>query len=97
VVGVLTHDASVTAFVRDGLCILGAWFAVAAAVRLYARPGWWRLGVTWFAGVSLGVLVRAAFVGHWPGAFYGIALAFTLLFVLIARGLLGSFARAGAR
>ncbi|MGH2933552.1 MAG: DUF3054 family protein [Gaiellaceae bacterium] len=85
VVGVLTHDASAVAFVRDALCILGGWFAAALAVRLYARGGWWRLGVTWLAGVSAGVLVRAAIVGHWPGAFYGIALAFTLLFVLGGR------------
>src|SRR5581483_6487877 len=34
VVGVLTHDASFVAFVRDAVCILGGWFAVAAAVRL---------------------------------------------------------------
>jgi hypothetical protein len=86
---VLTHDASVTAFVRDELCILGGWFAV----KLVAP----RLLVTWLVGVSLGVLVRAAIVGHWPGAFYGIALGFTLLFVLIARAILGSFARLAAR
>jgi hypothetical protein len=85
VIGVLTHDASATAFVRDALCILGGWFAVAVAVRLYARAGWWRLAVTWLVGISAGVAVRAAIVGHWPGAFYGIALAFTLLFVLVAR------------
>jgi hypothetical protein len=85
VIGVLTHDASATAFVRDALCILGGWFAVAAAVRLYARGGWWRLGVTWLVGISAGVAVRALIVGRWPGAFYGIALAFTLLFVLVAR------------
>jgi hypothetical protein len=42
-------------------------------------------------GVSLGVLVRAAIVGRWPGAFYGVALAFTALFV--AGGRLVSRAR----
>ncbi len=83
--GVLTHDASVTAFMRDALCFLGAWFAVALAVQLYTRSGWWRLGATWLVGVSVGVLVRAAIAGRWPGAFYGIALAFTALFVLAAR------------
>lgn len=80
-IGVLTHDASAAAFVRDALCILGGWFAVAAAVGLYRRFAWWRLGAAWLAGVSLGVLVRAAIVGHLPGAFYGVALAFTALFV----------------
>jgi hypothetical protein len=86
-IGVLTHDASFGAFVRDALCILGGWFAVALAVGLYRRGGWWRLVVTWLAGVSAGVLVRAAFIGHWPGAFYGVALAFTAVFVVIGRSL----------
>jgi hypothetical protein len=85
VIGVLTHDASGGAFVRDALCILGGWFAVALAVGLYRHGGWWRLAVTWVVGVSAGVLVRAAFVGHWPGAFYGVALAFTALFVGLGR------------
>jgi DUF3054 family protein len=90
-VGVLTHGASAEAFVRDALCILGGWFAAALTVRLYARGGRWRLAATWLAGVSAGVLVRAAIVGRWPGAFYGVALAFTALFVLSAR----AAARAG--
>jgi hypothetical protein len=82
---VLTHDASATAFVRDALCIVGAWFAVALAVRLYTRFAWWRLAVTWLAGVTLGVLVRAAIVGHLAVDFWGVALAFTALFVLAGR------------
>jgi DUF3054 family protein len=85
VIGVLTHDASLTAFIRDLACILGGWFAVAFAVRLYSRGGWWRLAVTWFVGISLGVLVRAVIVGHRPGAFYFVALGFTALFVWLAR------------
>jgi hypothetical protein len=88
---VLTHEASATAFVRDALCILGGWFAVALALRLYARFAWWRLAATWLLGVSGGVLVRAAIVGHLAVDFYGVALAFTALFVLVAR-LLGSLA-----
>jgi hypothetical protein len=90
-IGILTHEASFTAFVRDALCILGGWFAVAGLVHVYTRGGWWRLGATWLVGVSLGVLVRAAIVGRWPGAFYGVALAFTALFV--AGGRLVSRAR----
>jgi hypothetical protein len=67
------------------LCILGGWFAVALAVRLYTRSGWPRLGMTWLAGVTLGVLVRAAIVGHLAADFWGVALAFTALLVLAAR------------
>jgi hypothetical protein len=79
-VGVLTHDASVTAFVRDALCFLGGWFAAGLVSR--------RLPVQWFLGISAAVAVRAAIVGHWSWAFYGVALAFTLLFVLAARQVL---------
>lgn len=87
VVGVLTHGASAGAFVRDLLCILGGWFAAAAVLRLYRRGTWWRLGATWLVGISAGVLVRAAIVGHVAYDFWGVALAFTALFVLVARGL----------
>lgn len=80
-----THDASATAFVRDALCIIGAWFAVALALRLYTRFAWWRLAVTWLAGVTLGVLLRAAIVGHLAVDFWAVALAFTALFVLAGR------------
>jgi hypothetical protein len=86
-IGVATHDASAGAFVRDALCFLGAWFAVALAVRLYARGGLTRLAVTWLVGVSLAVLVRAAVVGHLPGAFYAVALGFTALLLGAARTL----------
>lgn len=87
VVGVLTHGASVGAFVRDAACILGGWFVAALVLRLYVRGGWWRLGATWLVGISAGVLVRAVIVGHVAFDFWGVALAFTALFVLAARGL----------
>jgi hypothetical protein len=88
-IGVATHDASVGAFARDALCFLGAWFAIAVALRLYSRDGLARLAVTWLAGVSLAVAVRAAIVGHLPGAFYAVALVFTALLVGAARALPG--------
>ena len=87
VVGVLTHGASAGAFVRDLLCILGGWFVAALVFQLYLRDGRWRLGATWLAGISAGVLVRAAIVGHVAVDFWGVALAFTALFALAARGL----------
>jgi hypothetical protein len=86
VVGVLTHGASAGAFGRDLACILGGWFAAALVLRLYARGGWWELAGTWALGVSVGVLVRAALVGHIAYDFWGVALAFTALFVLAGRG-----------
>jgi hypothetical protein len=85
VIGVLTHGSSVSALVRDLLVFLGCWFALAFGLRLYTRPGWWRLAATWLISITAAVLIRAAIVGHWAGDFYGIALAFTLLFVLVGR------------
>jgi Protein of unknown function (DUF3054) len=85
VIGVLTHGSSITALVRDLLLFLGCWFAAAFALRLYVRPSWRRLLATWLLGISAAVLIRAAIVGHFAGDFYGVALAFTLLFVLAAR------------
>jgi Protein of unknown function (DUF3054) len=84
-VGVTTHHASGGAFVRDALCLLGGWLAAALLVRLYARGGGLRLGATWLLGVTAGIAVRAAVVGHFAVDFYAVALAFTALFVLAGR------------
>ena len=85
VVGVATHHASAGAFVRDVLCILGGWFAAALLLGLYARGGALRLAATWLLGVTAGIAVRAALVGHFAVDFYAVALGFTALFVLPAR------------
>ena len=85
VVGVVTHGSSVAALARDLLVFLGCWFAAALALRLYARPSRTRLLATWLLGITAAVLIRAAIVGHFAGDFYGVALGFTLLFVLAAR------------
>jgi hypothetical protein len=77
-IGVLTHDSSFLAWLRDLLCFEFAWFAL------------WRLPLPlrWLLGVTLAVAVRAAFVGHFAVDFYGVALAFVALFVLLGRALL---------
>jgi hypothetical protein len=58
---------------------------VAAALRLYTAPSRAGLAATWLVGVTAGVAVRAAIVGHVSLAFYGVALGFTALFVAGAR------------
>jgi Protein of unknown function (DUF3054) len=91
VVGLLSHHGGVSAtgLARDALPLLGGWFAVALLVRLYTRPSLRRLAVTWLGGITAGVAVRAAVLGHThagkEAAFLAVALAFTLLFVLAAR------------
>ena len=76
-IGVLTHDASFTAWIRDLLCFELAWFA------LWKLP----LPARWLLGVTIAVGVRALFVGHFAVDFYGVALAFVALFVLLGRAL----------
>jgi hypothetical protein len=90
-IGLLSHDGAVSARAlgRDLLPLLGGWFAVALVVRLYARPAAWRLVTTWLVGITGGVAIRAAILGHTragkEAAFLGIALTFTALFTLAAR------------
>ncbi len=55
---------------------------MALVLRLYVRGGRSRLAATWLVGISAGVLVRAVLVGHVAYDFWGVALAFTALFVL---------------
>jgi hypothetical protein len=91
VIGLLSHHGGVTGrgLARDLLPLLGGWFAVALLVRLYARPALWRLVTTWLVGITAGVAIRAVILGHTQagkeGAFLGVALVFTGVFVLAAR------------
>ena len=74
-IGVLTHDASLTAWLRDLACFELVWFAL--------RP--LPLPARWLVGVTAAVAVRAGLVGHFSAAFYGVALAFIALFVAVGR------------
>jgi hypothetical protein len=89
IVGLLSHHASASAFARDALPLLGGWFAAALVTRLYRRPSIARLLVTWAAGITAGVLVRALILGRrldgHQAAFLATSLVFTLLFVLALR------------
>jgi Protein of unknown function (DUF3054) len=97
VVGLLSHHASPSAFARDALPLLGGWFAAALAARLYERPSIPRLLVTWAAGITAGVLVRALILGRTldgrQAAFLATSLVFTLLFVVVLRVVVGAVRR----
>lgn len=99
IVGLLSHHGTVTAtgLARDALPLLGCWFAAALAFRLYVRPSPGRLLATWATGITAGVLVRALILGRTlnghEAAFLGVALTFTLLFVVVLRVLGGSLLR----
>jgi hypothetical protein len=89
VIGLISHQASAAAFAHDALPLLGGWFAVALATRLYQRASLWRLLVTWAVGITAGVLVRALILGRHLGrheaAFLAVALVFIGLWVVLTR------------
>lgn len=93
-VGLLSHrgGVSATGYARDLLPVLGGWLAAAAALGTYRQRSLPRLLATWIAGVTAGIVVRAAVLGRSldgkEAAFLGVALAFTLLFVVAVRAAL---------
>jgi hypothetical protein len=97
VVGLISHGASPGALAHDALPLLGGWFAVSLATRLYERPTVVRFLATWLVGITAGVLVRALILGRHLGskeaAFLAVSLVFTLLFVLAARALVSTAER----
>ncbi len=92
-IGNLSHhgDVSVRGLARDVLPLLGGWLGAGLVFGLYRRPELWRLAATWLVGVTAGVVVRAAVLGHTnagkEASFLAVALVFTLLFALAARSL----------
>jgi hypothetical protein len=92
-VGLLSHDhaLSLDGYARDFVPVLGGWFAAALVLGAYREPSWRTLLLTWIVGVPLGLLVRALVLGRdFDGGqvvFFGITLAFTLIFVVALRTL----------
>jgi len=93
-VGAAQHGEglALSALVRTGLPLLGGWLLVASALGTYRRLGWTRLVLTWLVAVPLGLVVRSAVRGGPWGrgllVFGGVAMAFTLLFLLAGRAAL---------
>ena len=93
-VGAAEHGEglALSALARTGLPLLGAWLLVASALGTYQRLGWTRLVLTWLVAVPLGLVVRSAVRGGPWGrgllVFGGVAMAFTLLFLLAGRAAL---------
>ena len=89
-IGQLSHHGHLSAggYAGAALPLLAGWFAASHVFRGRFVP-------TWLAGVSLGVLLRAAVLSHWYGkelvfwvvalVFVGLAAAFTRSLARIAR------------
>jgi Protein of unknown function (DUF3054) len=82
-IGQLSHHGhvSVGGYADDTLPLLACWFA--ASIYFGGR-----FVQTWFVGVSAGVLLRAAILGHWYAkelAFWAVALVFVGFFAATTR------------
>jgi hypothetical protein len=83
----------VTGYARDALPLLAGWLGATVLFRGRFVP-------TWLVGVTAGVLLRAAILGHWYAkelTFLLVALIFIGLFALAARFVLGRLASGGGR
>ncbi len=93
-VGAAEHGEGLAlgALVRTGLPLLAAWAVAAAVLGTYRRPGWGSLGLTWAVAVPLGLVLRSVIRGGPWGRglliFGGVAMGFTLLFLVVGRLLL---------
>jgi len=103
VTGVWRHQGGVTVgeIARTAVPFLGSWFALSPLLRTYTRPGWRTLVLTWAVAVPVAVIVWALLRGEpWSQdllTFLGVALVFTLLFLLAGRTVLVGVARARRR
>jgi len=85
-IGLVSHDEGITleGLARDALPVGLGFLASALLLGVYRRPGLTRLAAAWALGITAGVLVRAAILGHGYGT-----TTFTFLTVtLIVTGLL---------
>jgi hypothetical protein len=100
------HESSVAAeFMRNIVPLLLFWFAVAALLHTYRagdRPWLARLLLNWAVAVPIALAVRTLWVGS-PSTlsrfalFLVVAMAFTLLFLLVERILAGFVFRGAER
>jgi DUF3054 family protein len=93
VVGVENHDHGLPADAlgRVGVPLLASWFSASWAVGTYRRPSVRTLLLAWVLAVPVAGVVRTLIAGGpWGGellVFLAVAMAFTLLFLLLGRGL----------
>lgn len=102
-VGIRSHHevGTVDLFLRNAVPLEVMWFTVAAVTGAYRRPGLRTLLWTWIVAVPAGLVVRTIWVGSPSGVrlltFLGIGLAFTLLFLLAGRTVVGVTGRMRSR
>jgi len=94
VTGMRSHQEGTyaTIFLRNAIPLLGSWVIFASVLGAYRYPGLGSLLRTWIVAVPIALVVRSLWVGS-PShvapflTFLAVGLSFTLLFLLIGRGL----------
>ena len=95
VTGLRSHHeggAYATIFLRNAVPLLGSWAIFSVLLGAYRYPGLGSMLRTWIVAVPVALVVRSLWVGSPTGvgrflAFLAVGLAFTLLFLLLGRGL----------
>jgi hypothetical protein len=101
-IGLLSHDEGITlaGLARNAVPVALGYLAAALVVGTYRRPGWRTLVPAWALGVTAGVMVRAAIIGHGYGrttfTFLAVTLVVTGLLLAAWRGLAALWARRSA-
>ena len=94
IVGAAKHGEGFepAALLRTGLPVLAAWFVLSLPIGTYRRPGWWTLILTWIVAIPSALLIRSVVRGgpwgHGLVVFGGVAMGFTLLFLVVGRSTL---------
>lgn len=98
-VGLRSHRIGAIAEVaaRNAVPLAVMWVVVGIAVATYRRRDLASLTITWVIAVPVALLVRTWWVGSPQGGrivvFVAVGLAFTLLFLLIGRGVVSALTR----
>jgi hypothetical protein len=99
VAGMGSHatGSELAVFLRTAVPVVLAWLLVSRFLGTYRPPAFTSLFATWAIAIPLGLVVRALIRGSLGGddfwVFLGVAMAFTLLFLGVARGVALALAR----
>lgn len=91
--GLLSHGLPITlgGLARNVLPVLFVWLLLSPFLRTYRQPTWKNLLLTWALAFPAGLWLRQMVLGGDFGVgffvFLGVAMGFSLLFLLLLRGL----------
>ncbi len=91
IVGMGSHreGGELAVFARNAVPIVACWLVASRGLKTYRPPGLGRMIATWAVAVPAALVIRTAIAGQLGNAgvvvFFGVALAFTLLFLGIGR------------